>query len=98
MTSLAVKDGVLRCMLPEEDKQRFKSACRRRGVKMSERVRELIEQDIREIKTAEVQLAAILASAKRKNLAGGLPTPTIEDIDAFIDEVRTERIRTGLIS
>lgn len=94
----AVAGEVMRVVLPATLKSQFQSKCADQGQKMSERLRQLIVQDLAQEKTAADKLAGILASAAQKNEASGLGEPTIEDIDAFIESVRDERIAAGLVA
>ena len=98
MSTAAVNDEVMRFVLPARTKERFQDKCAQTGQKMSERMRFLVMRDIEEASTPAARLSGILASARVKNEAAGLAEPTIEDIDAFIDAVRAERIEAGLVS
>lgn len=99
MVSVATAAGeVMRVILPPAIKSQFQSKCNDHGQKMSERMRQLVVQDLAAQESPADKLSAILASAERKKEASGLPEPSIEDIDAFIDAVRAERISSGLIS
>ncbi|WP_455779576.1 hypothetical protein [Gordonibacter pamelaeae] len=98
MTTTTMSGEVMRVVLPPTLKARFQSKCADQGQNMSERMRQLIAQDLAQEATPADRLTAILASAERKNRASGLSTPTIDDVDAFIDAVRAERIRDGIVS
>ena len=98
MPTIATNDEVLRFVLPAHVKERFHGKCAQTGQKMSERMRFLVMRDIEEAPTPAGRLADILASARVKNEAAGLAEPSIEDIDAFIETVRDERIGAGLVS
>lgn len=89
---------VMRVVLPTSLKTRFQDKCSEHGQKMSERMRQLIVQDLAQEESPAEKLDRILASAEAKNKASNLPEPTIEDIDAFIASVRSERIKDGLVS
>lgn len=89
---------VMRVVLPPVLKSQFQDKCAKQGQKMSERMRQLIVQDLSQERTAADELAGILASATEKNEASGLSEPTIKDIDAFIESVRDERILSGLVA
>ena len=88
----------MRVVLSPSLKTQFQDRCTRQGQNMSERMRQLIVSDLARDKTPADRLADILASANRKKTANELPEPTIEEIDAFIDSVRNERIKAGLVS
>ena len=98
MPTIAMNDEVMRFVLPASTKERFQDKCAQSGQKMSERLRFLVMRDIEETPTPAGRLAGILMSARAKGEAAGLANPTIEDIDAFIDAVRSERIESGLVS
>lgn len=98
MTTTATPGEVMRVVLPPTLKSQFQDKCAQQGQKMSERMRQLIVQDLSIEKTAADKLADILASAEQKNKASGLPEPTIEEVDAFIESVRDERISSGLVA
>ena len=98
MATAIANDEVMRFMVPSGTKELFQEKCARSGQKMSERMRYLVMRDIEDEPTAASRLSGILASARAKNEASGLAEPTIEDIDAFIDSVRSERISSGLVS
>ncbi len=98
MSTVAMNDEVMRFVLPASMKERFQDKCAQSGQKMSERMRFLVTRDIEEAPTPAGRLTSILASARAKGDAAGLAEPTIEDIDAFIDAVRSERIQSGLVS
>jgi hypothetical protein len=103
MTTAIAHDEVIRCILPKTTKEQFQLNCIRQGQKMSERLRQLIVQDITASQgsinsTAASRLTAILDSAQAKNQASNLSTPTIEEIDAFIESVRDERIKDGYVA
>ena len=98
MTTAITNDEIIRFLIPSGAKERFQEKCARSGQKMSERMRYLVMRDIEDVPTAASRLSDILASARAKNEASGLAEPTIEDIDAFIDSVRSERISSGLVS
>ena len=98
MPTAVVNDEVIRFVLPSSTKERFQGKCAQTGQKMSERMRFLVMRDIEDSPTPADRLAGILASARVKNEAAGLAEPSIEDIDACIETVRTERIETGLVS
>lgn len=89
---------VMRVVLPPQLKAQFQEKCNRQGQKMSERMRQLVVQDLAQSESPADKLDRILASAEVKNKAAGLPEPTIEDIDEFIAAVRAERIEDGLVS
>lgn len=93
----AATSEVMRVVLSSDLKARFQEKCSANGQKMSERMRQLIVQDLAEEETPADKLSRILQSATMKNRASSLPEPTIDDIDAFIDSVRTERIDSGLV-
>jgi hypothetical protein len=42
-------------------------------------------------------LQDILSSAKIKNEASNLPSPSIEQIDAYIDKIREDRIKAAVV-
>ena len=88
---------VMRVVLPPDLKTQFQEKCEAFGQKMSERARQLILADVMEEATPAARLTAILQSAKVKNERSGLGTPSIEDIDRFIEKVREERIEQGLV-
>ena len=98
MATAVANDEVVRFMIPSATKERFQEKCARSGQKMSERMRYLVTRDIGEEPTAAGKLSDLLASARAKNEASGLAEPTIDEIDAFIDQVRRERIESGLVS
>jgi len=98
MTSTATSGEVMRVVLSPALKSQFQDKCTRNGQKMSERMRQLIVQDLAQEKTPADKLTEILASADRKKKASGLVEPTINEIDAFIAAVRDDRIKTGLVS
>ena len=98
MTTAITNDEVIRFMIPSGTKERFQKKCALSGQKMSERMRYLVARDIADELTPTDKLSGILASARAKNEASGLAELTIDDIDAFIDEVRMERIGSGLVS
>lgn len=93
--TIAVKDDVLRFVLPAKEKKKFQKKCEQEGQKMSERMRYLVDQDIAEAPSAATKLASVLSSAKQKAAANALPTLSIEEIDVFIDQIREERIAAG---
>ncbi|MDR0308660.1 MAG: hypothetical protein LBH87_01870 [Coriobacteriales bacterium] len=94
----AISGEVMRVVLSPNLKSQFHDRCAEQGQKMSERMRQLIVQDLAQAKTPADKLADILESASIKNKASCLPEPTIDDIDAFIESVRDERIKAGLVS
>jgi len=98
MTTSTTSGEVMRVVLSPSLKSQFQDRCTEQGQKMSERMRQLIVSDLAQEKTPADKFADILASANRKKKAHGLPEPTIEEIDAFINSVRNERIRAGLVS
>lgn len=97
-TAVATAGEVMRVVLPPELKEEFRAKCIEHGQKMSERTRQLIAADVSQGQSASSRLSGILASARKKNDSNGLPEPTIEDIDAFIDAVRSERIAEGFVA
>ena len=98
MATVVANDEIMRFMIPSKTKEQFQEKCARSGQKMSERLRYLVARDIADEPTSADRLSGILASARAKNEASGLAEPTIDEIDAFIDLVRTERIESGLVS
>ena len=98
MATAVANDEVIRFMVPSDTQEQFQEKCARSGQKMSERMRYLVARDIADEPTPAGRLSGILASARAKNEASGLAEPSIDDIDAFIDRVRTERIESGLVS
>lgn len=97
MSSSAASSQVLRVVLPPSVKDEFAHKCAARSQGMSERVRQLIVRDLEEDASPAEQFQGILASARRKVAASGLPEPSIEEIDAFISQVRKERLEQGLV-
>lgn len=89
---------VMRVVLSPTLKEDFHAKCIANGQSMSDRMRRLIVEDLAKDQTPADRLSTILNSAEVKNQASGLPTPTIEDIDAFIDSVREERVSTGHVA
>lgn len=99
MTRAAVEeDSILRVVLPTAVKHEFREKCTSSGQNMSERARQLIIRDLEKPASPAQRLSAVLASAEEKARASELPELTIDDIDAFIDEVRDERIAHGHVS
>ena len=98
MATSTTQGEVMRVVISPSLKTQFQDRCIEQGQNMSERMRQLIVSDLAREKTPADKLADILASANRKKMANGLPEPTIEEIDAFIESVRNERIRAGLVS
>ena len=98
MPTTVANDEVMRFMLPASVKDRFQEKCSRTGQKMSERMRYLVARDLEDGSAPASRLSGILASVRIKGEASGLSQPTIDDIDAFIDSVRAERIESGLVS
>ena len=92
MATATTSGEVMRVVLPPALKVQFRERCAQQGQNMSERTRQLIAQDICAEATPAQRLSQILASAQAKNEASALPALSIEDIDAFIDEIREERI------
>lgn len=97
MPTAVMNDEVIRFVLPSSTKDRFQDRCAQAGQNMSERMRFLVMRDLEEAQAPADRLAGILASARAKSEAAGLAEPSIEDIDAFIDAVRIERIESGLV-
>ena len=98
MPTVAKERGeVMRVVLHPDMKAEFQAKCKRNGQKMSERTRQLIAQDLAAGQSAAQRLDAILSSAKEKSEASGIPSLSIEDIDAFIERVRSERIEAGAV-
>ena len=93
-----VNDEVMRFVVPSGVKARFKEKCARSGQGMSERMRQLVMQDVADVPSASVRLDAILGSARKKGDASDLPVPSIEDIDRYIESIRDERIGDSLLS
>jgi hypothetical protein len=98
MTTSTTSGEVMRVVLPKALKSEFQDKCSVQGQKMSERMRQLIVQDLSQSKTPADKLADILSSADKKNKASGLAELTIEEVDAFIASVCAERIESGLVS
>ena len=98
MTESTAESQVLRVVLPAAVKAEFSRRCAERSQGMSERVRQLIVLDLEETESPAQRFEAILSSARRQVAASGLPQPSIEDIDAFIERVRDERIAEGHVS
>ena len=98
MSQVAERGEVMRVILQPTMKTEFQKKCERNGQKMSERTRQLIAQDLATEQTPIQRLDAILASAEHKNKASGIPSLSIDDIDQFIDQVRSERIASAYIS
>ncbi len=98
MASATTTSEVMRVVLSSSMKTQFQAKCAKRGQKMSERMRQLIAEDLAQEHTAAENLSDILASAAKKNEASSLPLMTIDDIDAFIESVRDERISSGHVS
>lgn len=89
-------DTALRTMLTPAMKAEYKAFCAARGQGMSERVRMLILNDMAG-EDAGKRFDSIMASAATKNEASGLKTPSVEEINAFVDGVRAERIGDALV-
>lgn len=98
MATVSTTGEVMRVVLPPMLKVQFRERCAQQGQNMSERMRQLIAQDVSSEATPAQRLSQILASAQAKNDASALPSLSIEDIDAFIDEVREERIEAARVA
>ncbi|MEC4175079.1 hypothetical protein VJ918_05360 [Adlercreutzia sp. R21] len=92
MATASTAGEVMRVVLPPLLKVQFRERCTQQGQNMSERMRQLIAQDVSSEATPAQRLSQILASTQAKNEASALPALSIDDIDAFIDEIREERI------
>lgn len=99
--ALQRKDETIRFVLPSDLKARFIDKCGADETTMSERMRQLVaadvEQDNRERSFGD-RFRAITRRAAGKIEAGGIASPSLDDIDAFIDEVRGQRIEQGRLA
>lgn len=93
---MADKDEVVRVMLTKDAKADYKEFCQNIGQSMSERLRMLAMQDMASNDAAS-RFDAIMAFAAKKNSASGLRTPSIDEINAFVDKVREERIQSAMV-
>ena len=91
MSTPTAMGDVMRVVLSPALKSQFQDRCAEQGQKMSERMRQLIVEDLAREKTPAEKLANILASADRKSKASKRPELTIDEIDAFIESVRNDR-------
>ena len=74
-------------------KRDLERLCTKKGVTVSETVRELISADLYRQKTPAEELAEIFDEIDERVEASGLPTPSIDEIVAFCERFREERNR-----
>jgi hypothetical protein len=73
-------------------KESLKRLYDQRGITISEAARQMFEHELTRTQSASSQLDAILESAAQKLESTGLPSPSIEEITAYIEKVRAERL------
>lgn len=93
---MSADSRAMRVILPVEIRDKFKAKCESRGQSMSERARQLVVEDIANFKTPAEKFSALLFRAALINEASGYKEPSQEEIDAFIYEVRQERLENKL--
>ena len=74
-------------------KRDLERSCAKKGITVSENVRELISADLYGQKTPAEELKEIFDEIDERVEASGLPTPSIEEIVSFCEKIREERNR-----
>ena len=69
----------------------LESRCARRGVSVSQGLRDIVMVDLYGEKPPADELASIIASADEKLDASGLPEPSVDQIVEYCERVRAER-------
>ena len=86
----------MRVVLPVEIRDKFRVKCEQRGQSMSERARQLVVDDVLDFQTPADKFSDLMSKAAEINESSGYSEPTMEEIDAFIAEVRQERLSNKL--
>ena len=93
---MSADSRTMRVVLPVEIRDKFRAKCESRGQSMSERARQLVVDDVVDFQMPAEKFSILMSQATEINNASGYPEPTMEEIDAFIAEVRKERLSKGL--
>lgn len=93
---VSANSKTMRVVLPAEIRDKFRLKCEERGQSMSERARQLVVNDVLTYQTPAERFSSLTMKAAEINKASGYSEPTMEEIDAFIAEVRQERLKNTL--
>ena len=88
---------MIRVRIEPEKKERLQSIYAARGTTLSQAVRDFLDSELAQNDPLSV-LDGIAESAARKVEASGAPELTIDDVVAFVDSVREERISYMTVS
>ena len=93
---MSADSRTMRVVLPVEIRDKFRAKCEQHGQSMSERARQLVVDDVLDFQTPAEKFSDLMAKAAEINESSGYSEPTMEEIDAFIAEVRQERLSNKL--
>ena len=84
---------MIQIRVPLTLKRDLEDFCARKGVSLSEGARELLSAGLRKDLSVEKRLDKIFEEADERQLASGLPAPTVEEIVAYCDRMKEQRAR-----
>lgn len=88
---------VIRVRIDPKDKERLTQLYAERGTTISHEVRAFLRAELEYTSDPLAVLDGIASSARRKALASKMAEPSVQDIVAFIDRVREERVQEALV-
>lgn len=81
----------IRVRIDPETKELLTQLYKAKGITISQAIRGFLAEELKKEVSSLDRFDAIMASANHKIASTGEPTPTIDDINAYIDHIRTER-------
>lgn len=88
---------VIRVRIDPQEKELLTRLYAARGTTISHEVRTFLRAELEYSSDPLAALDGIAASARRKALASATPEPSVQDIVAYIDRIREERVREALV-
>jgi antitoxin component of RelBE/YafQ-DinJ toxin-antitoxin module len=81
----------IRIRLEPQLKNELQEYCAKKGTTISQEIRDFLNSKLQKQATALERFDVIMASAEQKLESSGLPEPTIDELNAYISHVRSER-------
>lgn len=94
ITTIDSSSQAVAVILPAEVRRKFQQQCKRRGVSMAERAKQLVVADVSSKPAPSQKFEQLLKTAETINETSKYPEPSMQEIDEFIAQVRKERAST----
>lgn len=96
MQAQSSKDEVIRIRIESSKKSLLNQLCEAKGTTISEEVRRFLDEQLLEEDDALKRFDAVMESADDQLDAYGAPEPELDDLVAYVNEIRAQRSRDAV--